>query len=263
MKLLPNPSPGAIWEMPWRYYGNVKKVAIKAGKVRVVEIRPTDYGTSLAIKTPARPFEEFKKLEKAPKDFLKGEQIRGILSISRNPRLRDWDMGRVYHVEDARLWRIQMEALFFTMVWPWESFKIENLPPGRYAAFSMAYVKVVMGVSSATIDLASGRDIEVQMPVPVIEGMGQVGTHTLDRSVRLTKKQYILKELCEIVSAKTESSPQLVVDSAIENESVRLGEGQIVIWDLVERLCAEKGFKLKEMGKKKLSIVPGPERIEN
>ena len=41
---------------------------------------------------------------------------------------------------------------------------------------------------------------------------------------------------------------------AIENEVVRVGGGEIVMWDLIERLCAEKGLKLKDMGRKKLGI---------
>ncbi len=256
LKLLPNPSPAAIWEQPWRYYGEVGKVAIKAGEAKALEIAPKDYGTSLTIKTPADPFESLRKLEAKPKDFLKGEQIRGILSISRNPRLRAWDMGRVYHVEDARLGRMQREAMFFTMVVPGESFTIENLAPGRYAVFSMAHVKVVLAISSATVEIVAGRDIEVEMPVPVIEGIGHAGTHTLNRSVELADREYTVKELCGIVSAATESSPELVADPAIENEVVRIGGGEIVMWDLIERLCAEKSLKLKDMGRKKLGIGP-------
>ena len=256
LKMLPNPSPAAIWDQPWRYYGEVAKVAIKAGEAKVVEIAPKDYGTSFTIRTAAEPFESLRELDDAPKDFLKGLEIRGILSISRNPRLRAWDMGRVYHVEDARLGRIQRGAMFFTMVVPGESFTIENPAPGRYAVFSMAYVKVVMAISSATVEVVAGRDVEVEMPVPVIEGTGEVGAHRLDRRVELADREYSLKELCRIVSAATESSPELVADPAIENEVVRIGGGEIVMWDLIERLCAEKGLKLKDMGRKRLGIGP-------
>ena len=84
--------------------------------------------------------------------------------------------------------------------------------------------------------------------------MGQAGTHTLDRRVELADRGYTVKELCRIVSAATESSPELVADSAIENEVVHIGGGEIVMWDLIERLCAEKGLKLKDMGRKKLGI---------
>ncbi len=256
LKMLPNPSPAAIWDQPWKYYGEVGKVAIKAGEAKVLEIAPKDYGTSLTIKTPAEPFEGLRKLEKKPEDFLKGEQIRGLLNISRSPRLRAWDMGRVYHVEDARLGRIQRGAMFFTMVVPGESFTIENLAPGRYAVFSMAHVKVVVAISSATVEVVAGRDTEVEMPVPVIEGVGEAGTHTLDRRVELADRGYTVKELCRVVSAATESSPELVADPAIENEVVRIGGGEVVMWDLIERLCAEKRLKLKDMGRKKLGIGP-------
>jgi len=256
LKLLPNPSPAAIWDRPWRYYGEVGKVAIKAGQAKAVEIAPKDYGTSLTIKTPAEPFEGLRELDDAPKDFLKGQQIRGLLNISRNTGLRAWDMGRIYHVEDARLGRMQREAMFFTMVAPGESFTIENLAPGRYAVFSMAHVKVVVAISSATAEVVAGRDSEVEMPVPVIEGFGEAGTHAFDRRVELADRGYSVKELCGIVSTATGSSPELVADASIENEAVSIGGGEIVIWDLVERLCAEKGLKLKDMGRKKLGIGP-------
>ncbi len=256
LKLLPNPSPAAIWEQPWRYYGEVGKVAIKAGEAKTLKIARRDYGTSLTIKTPADPFESLRKLEKKPADFLKGEQIRGLLNISRSLRLRAWDMGRVYHVEDARLGRLQRGAMFFTMVTPGESFTIENLAPGRYAVFSMTHVKVVVAISSATVEVVAGRDTEVEMPLPVIEGAGQAGTHMLDKSVELADREYTVKELCGIVTAATDSSPELVADAAIENEVVRIGAGEIVMWDLIERLCAEKRLKLKEIDSKKLGIGP-------
>lgn len=256
IKMLPDPSPEAIWEMPWRYYGSVDAVAIETGETKAVRIGPKDYDTSLTIKTPAKPFEGLRKLNKKPEDFLKGERIVGFLSISRNPQLRVWDMGRVYHVEDHRLGRIQKGAMFYTMAGLGENFTIENLPPGRYAVFSMAYVKVVIALSSATIDVVPGWDIEIELPAPIIEGVGQVGTYTLNRTVRLTKSKYSIKQLCEIVSARTESSPQLVADSEIANEEVRLDSGQIVIWELLEKICAQKGLRLRETEKNELNIVP-------
>ena len=146
--------------------------------------------------------------------------------------------------------------MFFTMVAPGESFTIENMPPGRYAVFSMAHVKVVVAISSATVEVVAGRDAEVEMPVAVIEGIGEAGTHTFDRRVELADRGYSVKELCGIVSAATESNPELVADAAIENEVVRIGGGEIVMWELIERLCAEKGLKLKDMGRKKLGIAP-------
>ena len=256
LMMLPNPSPAAIWDQPWQYHGEVAKVALEVGETKAVEISPKDYGTSLTVKTPAEPFEGLRKHDNAPKDFLKGEQIRGILSISRNTGLRAWDMGRVFHVEDARLGRIQRGALFFTTVAPGDSFTIENLAPGQYAAFSMVNVKVVVAISSATVDVVAGQDTEVAMSVPVIEGVGEAGTHMLDKRVALADRGYTVKELCRIISAATESSLELVADPQIENGVVNIGAGDIVMWDLVERLCADKGLKVKDQGRKKLGIGP-------
>ena len=45
-----------------------------------------------------------------------------------------------------------------------------------------------------------------------------------------------------------------MADLAIENEVVRIGAGEIVMWDLDEKLCAQKSMKLKEIGNKKLGI---------
>ena len=254
LKMLPNPSPVALWEQPWRYHGQVPKVTVKAGELRAVAIAPKDNRTRLTIKTPADPLRGLRKLEETPEDFLEGLQLRGILNISRNPGIRAWDMGRLYHVEDDRLGRIQREAMFFTMATPGESFTIENLPPGQYAVLSMTNVKVVVAISAATIEVVAGQDAEVEMPVPVIEGVGEVGAGALDRRVALADRGYTVMELCQLVSTATDSNPQLVADPAIENEVVRIGAGEIVMWDLVERLCAQKKLKLKEMGSKKLGI---------
>jgi hypothetical protein len=254
LNMLPNPSPAAIWAQPWKYYGQVPKVAIKAGEFRAAVIAPENNGTRLTIRTLDEPFAGLSKLEENAKDSLKGEEIRGILTISRNPRLTAWDMGRLYHVEDDRLGRIQREAMFYTMVTPGETFTIENLAPGRYAVLSMANVKVVVAISSAAIEVVAGQDEEVEMPVPVIKGVGEVGVDALDRRVELADRGYTVKGLCQIVSTATDSSPKLVADRAIENEVVRIGGGEIVLWDLVERLCEQKRLKLKELGKKKLGI---------
>ncbi len=72
--------------------------------------------------------------------------------------------------------------------------------------------------------------------------------------MELTDSGYTVKELCQIVSTATESNPELVADQAIENEVVCIGAGEIVIWDLVEKLCAQKSMKLREIGSKKLGI---------
>ena len=217
-------------------------------------IAPEDNGTRLTIRTPAEPFAGLSKLEETPEDSLKGLQIRGILNISRNPRIRVWDMGRMYHVEDDRLGRIQREAMFFTMVTPGESFTIENLAPGQYAVLSMANVKVVVAISSATIEVVAGKMQNWKCPCRLSKGVGEVEVRALDRRVELVDREYTVKELCQIVSTATESSPELVADRAIEDEVVRIGGGEIVMWDLVERLCAQKRLKLKEMGKKKVGI---------
>jgi len=254
LDMLPNPSPAAIWKQPWIYHGQVPRIRIKAGELKAVLIAPQDNGTRLTISTPAEPLRGLSKQEDRSKDALEGLQIRGILKISRNPRARAWDMGRVYHVEDDRLGRIQRESMLFTMASPGESFTIENLTPGQYAVFSMVNVKVVIAMSSVTIEVVSGKNTDVEMPVPVIEGRGEVEVRALDRRLELVDREYTVKELCRIVSDATESSPELVADPAIENDVVRIGGGEIVMWDLVERLCAQKRLKLKEVGRKKLRI---------
>jgi hypothetical protein len=163
-------------------------------------------------------------------------------------------MGRLYHVEDARLGRIQREAMFFTMTKPGESFTIENLAPGRYAVLSMAHVKVVVAISSATIDVVTGEDTEVELPLPVIAGTGEVAVDALDGRVELADREYTVKELCRLVSKTTESRLELVADPAIANEVVRIGGGEMAMWELIERLCAQKRLKLREIGRNKLGI---------
>lgn len=146
--------------------------------------------------------------------------------------------------------------MFFTTIASGESFTIENLPPGRYTVFSMANVKVVIVISSAAVDVARGRDIEVEMAQRVIDGIGEVGVHTLDRRLELAEGKYSLKELCRLISARTNCSPELVPDPAIENDLVAVEGGEIVLWDLLERLWAESQLALKEMERKKLGIAP-------
>ena len=67
-------------------------------------------------------------------------------------------------------------------------------------------------------------------------------------------REYSVSELCKLVSAKTDSSPSLVVDAAIADARINLDEKEMMIWELLETLYLDKGWRLEERGDKELVL---------
>jgi hypothetical protein len=63
-----------------------------------------------------------------------------------------------------------------------------------------------------------------------------------------------VSELCELLGAETDSNPRIVADPAIENERLELAEQETPIWDLMEAIYLDRGWKLHEHGEKTLIL---------
>ena len=94
------------------------------------------------------------------------------------------------------------------------------------------------------------------IPIQVTE-QAKVGLWTFDRKIKLQGRDYRVSELCELLSAETDSNPRIVADPAIENERLELAEQETPIWDLMEAIYLDRGWKLHEHGEKTLILRAG------
>lgn len=222
------------------YYGGIERVKVKAGETKQVQVKPADYQSRVELQVP-----------KIPDDFPK---MPALVVISRNPGLLLWDDGLVHGPEDDRLGRIMQEALVYGPASPGKVYQVNNLPPGTYSFFVGPMV-VLKGVK---VEVARGQEITVEVPWVRPEQVGQVGTWTLKRRLRLEAREYTAREICELLTAKTESRPEIKAAPALEDEKVTPSPGERSLWEILEAIYLEKGWILAEDGGRALILRPPP-----
>ena len=246
------PAPAGMMRLPLDtcniiYYGGLAKVQIEAGQTKDVQIKPANYQTSVTIRMPEDPI---KKL-----------QIPPFVLISRNVGLLAWNDGKVHGPEDHRLGRLEKNALYYNAVLDGDVFKIENLPPGSYSVFAGP----IFLMSAAKMEVLPGGETAVEIPPVQVTEQAKVGLWTFDRKVnpprvwriKLEARDYGVTELCELLTAKTDSNPRIVADPAIENEKLKLTDKETPIWDLMEAIYLAKGWRLVEHADRTLLLRPG------
>jgi hypothetical protein len=241
----PAPTPAGMMRLPLdtcniTYYGGIANLRMQAGQTKEVQIKPADYQTSVTINMPQDP--------------IKKPQIPPFVVISRNVGLLAWNDGKVHGPEDHRLGRLQKNALYYNAVVDGDVLKIKNLPPGSYSVFAGP----IYLMSGAKMDVTSGQEVTVDVPAVQVTEQAKVGLWAFDRKVKLEAGDYGVSQLCELLTAKTDSNPRIIADSAIENEKVALADKETPIWDLMEAIYLAKGWKLLEHGDRTLLLRPGP-----
>jgi hypothetical protein len=91
-------------------------------------------------------------------------------------------------------------------------------------------------------------------PIQVKE-RAKVGLWTFDRTVRLEAREYTVSELCALLSKRT--NVRIIADGSIENEKLKLSDAEVSIWDLLETLYPDKGWKVEESAEETLVLKPG------
>lgn len=94
--------------------------------------------------------------------------------------------------------------------------------------------------------MAQGRETIAELPPIKINGPAMVKVWTLSRQVKLADKAYSVKELCELLTAKTDSNPRIVAAPSIEDEKVTFTGGEMQIWDVLEQLFRDRKWKVTE-----------------
>jgi len=220
------------------YYGACSIFGLEGGQTRKAVIRPEHYDTRLKITVP----NESHRASISP----------SLVVLSRNLGLLLWDMDRAYRSEDARLGRIVQNALLWRPVPPNQTFTFENLPPGAYSVFAGPFYNL----SGERVEVDEGRDTTVDLPWSEPAVMGAVRTYRLNRRVHLEQGTSETKALCAILSRETESNPEIVADPSIESVQLNLDAFDGPIWDVLENLYLQKGWRIEEQGDATLVLLP-------
>ncbi len=241
----PAPAPAGMMRLPLdtcniTYYGGIANLKMQAGQTKEVQIKPANYQTSVIINMPEDP--------------IKKPQIPPCVVINRNVGLLAWNDGKVHGPEDHRLGRLQKNAVYYNVVVDGDVLRIKNLPPGSYSIFAGP----IYLMSGAKMEVSSGQEVTVDVPSLQVTEQAKVGLWTFDRKIKLEAGDYRVSQLCELLTAKTDSNPRIIADSAIENEQLTLTDKETPIWDLMEAIYLAKGWKLVEHGDRTLLLGPGP-----
>ncbi len=225
------------------YHGRLAPVRVNSGKTTEIRVKPSEYDTSLIVPMPSprtrRP-----------------ELSRSMLVISRDPGLALWSDGKVQDPESPRLKRIIARALIASTVAPTD-YQVKNLPPGTYSVFA-GPPRCLKG---ARVEVVAGKEItcDVQWTIPATDQVAAVDLSHLDRTIALEEKEYSAKQLCGLLSERTESCPRFLADPAIESTMVRRPGGETVIWEVLEAVYLATGWRLDEQGEDTMLLGPAPE----
>jgi parallel beta-helix repeat protein len=254
--LVDNPTPQNIWEPTITYHGAIPRIEIKAGQAKQVKLAPQDNQTRLTIIPPAYPDKLMGKLERS-------SQMPPLCLVSRSPGAMLWYDGKIRHLEDQRLGRIDKTRFFRGFFTKGQPLTINNLPPDSYSLFAMGVYGQVAGyLIGARTNLAKGDNVTVDMPWRQPTGPSMFGPNrSFDYPVKLEARDYSVSQLCGILTEITRSNPRIIAEPSIANEKLSFGKSQMSIWDLLEKLYLDKGWTVKE-GKDKTLIIEPVEQIE-
>ncbi|MGD8499952.1 MAG: redoxin domain-containing protein [Phycisphaerales bacterium] len=251
LHMVVNPTPQNVWKPAVTYHGSIPSFKVQAGQTKDVWLSPQDYKTSLTITPPEFPDTILGKLKRS-------SHVPLMCLISRSTGLLLWDDGKVHHLEDRRLGRVDKNRFFRGFFAQGKPLTINNLPPGSYALFAVSvYREVAACLIGMRVDLAKGSDLAVEIPWREPQGPSQVGPNrAFDYPVKLEAKEYTAARLCEMLTNLTESDPRLVADPSIQEQKVKLPSGHMCIWDVLETLYMDKGWIVEEAREKTLLLRP-------
>jgi hypothetical protein len=221
------------------YHGGVESLAVEAGQTREAQIKPADYQTQVRIKMPEDP--------------IKRSDIPPFISISRDIGLLLWYDGKVHGPEDHRNGRLMKKSFYNGVVTDGDVFEIINLPPGGYSV----YAGPVYFMTAVELRVSKQREIVIDVPPTEPKETSIVGLVHFNKKVRLEDRYYSLSELCRIITETTGSRPRLVADAKIENEKLKPGDREMMLWDLMEKIYLAGRWKLSERDDKTLLLSPG------
>jgi HEAT repeat protein len=250
--LVDKPTPQNILKPTITYHGSIPNIKIQAGQAKQAQLTPQDHQTRLTITPPEFPDKLMDKLERS-------SHMPLMCLISQSPGLLLWDDGKIYHLEDQRLGRIDKKRFFRGFFLQGKPLTLNNLPPGSYSFFAVAIYGEVAGcLIGARADLAKGDNITVDIPWRQPTGPSTVGPNrSFDYPVKLEVRDYSVSELCGVLTELTNSNPRIIADPSIENEKLRFGKGEMSVWDVLEKLYLDKGWRVDEGADKTLIIRRG------
>lgn len=220
------------------YHAGLPRIALSAGQLEVLGLKPQNHGTRVTIRLP-----DFAS-SKLSADQVRAMREMMLVTISRNIGLLAWDDNLVHSLEDPRLGRILGSELFTGQAVGIERFTIENLPPGSYSVFAGP----APSLSGARLDVDPGTATELDISWKEPQGFASVPVHGLNRIVQLPKQEYAVAELLDVLTAATAAKPALTAAESIADERVTPPAREMQIWQVLESLYLSRGWRLAEEG---------------
>lgn len=224
------------------YHAGIAEVEVEAAQTtKKVRLKPAEHQTRLTIEIAEDPGPD--------------SEWPMTLAIARKPGLCLWAGTKFYHPEDQRLGRVLFNSLVWVPILTSTPYSLENFPAGEYSVFAWTLGKYG-GFQSAGVYLRGmrvrfrpGQEAVVEIPWSEPDGPSHMRSSTLlalDSPARLAAPQYTAKQLCDLLTEATASKARFMADVSIQDEKLVLRPGQRPIWDVLELVYLEKGWRVDE-----------------
>lgn len=238
--------------------GTRLEVSVKAGETKEAVLKKVDHGSVVRV-----------ELEKNPHAV---SRWAGLVVINRNLRLLAWAGRNFYHPEDARLGRVMQYTLNTETAESLDEFRpgavlfsenpytFRNLPPGGYAVLALTWGKYkhedqsfnAVCIRGATVEIVAGKEQVVKLPWVEPEGPSAINARALNNRVRLEGKGYTAQEICDLIVQAAgpqlisawDSENKVMAAPSIRDAKVAFAAGEMSLWDLIEALYLQKGWRL-------------------
>jgi len=222
------------------YHGNAPRVKVKAGQAREVRIKPAGHHNAVTTEVPA-------PLADQP-------QMGSMLLFSRNLGLLAWSDDKMHHPEDPRLGRIMQNAFVVMSFRHGRNYTVKDLPPGTYAVFAGPPVCL----QGAEVEVVAEGEVTTDLVWQEPKTAATVMLSRLDRRVQLPAEEHTAADLCELLSTKTESQPHFKADPMIQDARLSLPTGESSLWEVLEAVYLDKGWKIQEESRNAVVLAPPP-----
>ncbi len=260
------------------HHGAILTVSLRGGETKEVELKALKTGSLVKV-----------KIEEDPHML---PRWNAIVVVSRHPGVLAWAGRNCYHPEDDRLGRViqymvnrrtadspgDFRGAFVTSDSP---YTFRNFPPGNYAILVISWgnyewnnekYQNAVCIRGARVDFSAGKEETIEMPWVEPQGPSPLNPRLLSNKVKLEAREYGAQELCDLISATAKgenvsgSEPQIIADSSIQDKKVEFPNLEMSLWNLVETIYLEKGWKLAgDFKNKRLVLRPtasGPVKKE-
>ncbi|GMV99971.1 MAG: hypothetical protein AMXMBFR84_11100 [Candidatus Hydrogenedentota bacterium] len=232
-----------ITDRSMTYWGAIPSIEVGTGQQVTAELMMQRRDSHLTV-----------TVEPGPDEWSKSPRL---IVITRDTGVLLWTDMAVLHVEDERLGRLQSVALGRLQPGELSSYEFNNFPPGSYAVCAVFILGSGVWVRSGIAEMAEGKETSITLPWkdPVISG-GVIRYYYLNRRIQLDGSPVTMESLCKQMTEATEQNMTIAAQADRMSTSITLPAGEYTLWSIIETICREHNWQLREDEGKTLSIIP-------